>query len=247
MNDLSRSDFTSILKTIFAKNGVEAYADDERADKFYELAQLLREGNAKTNLTAIDDQRDVIVKHFADSLLAADLFSENSSVIDVGCGAGFPTLPLAIARPDLMLTALDSTGKKIDFVKSAAKALKLGNVKAICKRAEEFAADASARENFDHATARAVSRLNILCELTLPFVKPGGSFIALKGKDGECELKEAQNGIGILGGKLKSASDVFLTDIEGEDAKRFLIEIEKVAPTPPGYPRAYAKIAKKPI
>jgi len=245
--DINTCEFSQAFEKIFSANGLNTLICDKNTDKFYKLTVLLTEANVKTNLTAINDTAEIILKHYADSLLAYDYFTPSASVIDIGCGAGFPSLPLAIIRPDLWITALDSTGKKIDFVKDTAKKLGLGNITAVCARAEEFVNLEGKRESYDFATARAVSRLNILSELALPFVKPGGSFIALKAKDGERELDEAKSGINELGGNVISSKSLSLTDLSGEAYQRYLIRIEKNSPTPIKYPRAYAKITKKPL
>ena len=243
----SYEDFSCVFTAVFDKNGLGKYISEEYIRKFYELTKILLETNEKTNLTAIEDTKNVIVKHYADSLMAADEFANNCSVIDVGCGAGFPSIPLAIVRPDLKITALDSTGKKIDFVKAACNKLGLGNINAVCDRAEAYIKASNKREQFDYGTARAVSRLNVLDELILPFVKIGGKFIAMKGKDGQTELSEAQNGIRMLGGKVVTVNASVLYDDTEETGDRTTIIVEKVAETPQKYPRAYAKITKNPL
>ncbi len=247
MPDINTREFADIFTKIFSANGLSKLICDKSIEKFYKLTTLLTEANAKTNLTAINDTQEIILKHYADSLLAHEYFTPGASVIDIGCGAGFPSLPLAIIRPDLNITALDSTGKKIDFVKDTAKKSGLSNITAVCARAEEYVNLEGKRESYDFATARAVSRLNILSELALPFVKSGGSFIALKAKNGENELEEAKSGINQLGGSVISSKSLNLTDISGEAYQRYLIHIEKIAPTPIKYPRSYAKITKKPL
>lgn len=244
---IKKEDFSDKLRRVFELNGLEKLTDNEKVDAFYSLTRMLCETNAEMNLTAINDPTEVISKHLADSLLAVKLYKNGGNIIDIGCGAGFPSLPLAIARKDLSITALDSTGKKIAFVERTAKALGLSGVKATCARAEEYITMPEMREGFDHATARAVSRLNVLCELALPFVKLGGSFIALKAKDGENELDEAKRGIDTLGAKLKELRHTKLITLDKESSERTLITLEKISPTPVKYPRAYAKITKKPI
>ena len=244
---LSLNEFEAILKDTFTKNGLCELLSEKTVQKLYSLCILLKETNAHTNLTAIDKTEDIISKHFADSLLACKHYKKGASVIDIGCGAGFPTLPLAIAREDLKITALDSTGKKIDFVKKAAKELGLENVSAVCARAEEYVGASDIRESFDHATARAVSRLNLLSELAMPFVKVGGSFVALKAKDGEAELKEAENGIKLFGGETEAFEKRALFESDGSESQRAVIVVKKISPTPDKFPRAYAKIAKKPM
>lgn len=238
-------EFKALFQNIFTQNGLERFCGDDTVLKFYKFADILGKANEKTNLTAISGAADTVLKHFADSLIAEKMFDEGASVIDIGCGAGFPSIPLAIARPDLKITPLDSTGKKIDFVKSAAKALGLDNVTPVCARAEEFAKEN--RDSFDFATARAVSRLNILTELALPLVRIGGHFVAMKAKDGEEELAEAEKGIKILGGTVEESEKVVLSAESSEALMRFTVKIKKVAETPEKYPRAYAKITKSPL
>ena len=218
--------------------------DDRSAEKFYEFAKLLIETNKHTNLTAITDEQGVILKHFVDSAAVSPHIPRDSSVLDVGCGAGFPSVPLAILREDVAITALDSTGKKINFVLSAKEKLELYNLTPICARAEEHIG--TAREDFDVCTSRAVARLNVLSELCLPFVKVGGLFIAMKSDKGAEEAREAETGIKKLGAV---STDVFTSTLACGD---FAIEREtriykKVASTPTQYPRKYSQILKKPL
>ncbi len=236
--------YSEILAAL-AANGSDLalYNTPTLAGRFETLYRALVDFNAHTNLTAITDEAGVILRHFADSLTAAPYMGAKAAkVIDIGCGGGFPTLPLAIARSDCSYTALDSTAKKLTFVEQAATALSLP-VKTLPARAEEVATDAAYRERFDLAVSRAVARLNILCELCLPFVKIGGRFLALKGADGEAELAEAESAIAKLGGRLIAKHSFTL----GSAGQRVILEIEKVRPTPAAYPRAFAKIKKNPL
>ncbi len=237
--------FKQIFIDVFDKNGLSRFADENTVRKFYDFAVFLADANEKTNLTAISGAEDTVLKHFADSLVAADMFPVGATVVDVGCGAGFPSIPLAIVRPDLKITPLDSTGKKIDFVCSAARSLGLENLSPVCARAEDFVVEK--RESFDVATARAVSRLNVLSELALPLVRVGGRFVAMKAKDGEMELDEAKQGILTLGGSIAKVDKVVLTPISGEELNRVSILVEKKSETPAKYPRTYAKITKAPL
>ena len=237
--------FRQIFIDVFKRNGLGRFTDEDTVREFYDFAVFLTDANEKTNLTAISGAKDTVLKHFADSLVAADMFPEGATVVDVGCGAGFPSIPLAIVRPDLKITPLDSTGKKIDFVCAAARALGLDNLSPVCARAEDFVKER--RESFDVATARAVSRLNVLSELALPLVRIGGAFIAMKSKGGEAELCEARRGIATLGGSIARVEKVTLAPLSGESLERVSILIEKKEHTPEKYPRAYAKITKSPL
>ena len=166
-------------------------------------------------------------------------------MLDVGCGGGFPTVPLAIARPDLQITALDSTAKKIDFVKNTAQQLHLHNIRPICARAEDKAM-AKYKGTFDVGTSRAVAKLSVLVELILPYIKIGGSLIALKGAAGDEELRDAGKAIRILGGEIREIRHILLSGCDKSE-NRTVIHIQKVVDTPPEFPRQYAAILKKPL
>ena len=204
---------------------------------------LLLERNEVMNLTAIRDPRDVAALHLLDSLSllgAADL--PGHSLIDVGTGAGFPGLPLAIACPDCRVTLLDSLGKRVDFLKEVCAALGLTNVTCVHARAEEYVQ--SCREQFDYAASRAVAELRTLSELCLPYVAPGGTFLAMKSVDSEGELAAAQNAIQLLGGRTERVLDY---PIPTTEVVHRLILVRKAAPTPPRYPRRFAQIKKQPL
>lgn len=235
--------FSEIFIKTLQENKLEAYATEANAARFETLYTKLVEFNAHTNLTAITDMEGVVLRHFADSLTAAPYIGEKAlKIMDVGCGGGFPTLPLAIARPDCRFYALDSTAKKLNFVAQMANTLELP-IQTLPVRAEELAADSQHRQKYDLVVSRAVARLPMLCELCLPFVKVGGRFVALKGADGEVELTEAENAISKLGGKLISKRVFTLGDAGG----RVILEIEKVKDTPSLYPRQFSKIKKNPL
>ena len=238
--------FDTLFQHIFAQNGLQMHANELNTATFERLCSHILEVNKIHNLTAIRDVPGVITKHFADSLTVAAYIPQGVSVIDVGTGGGFPTLPLAVARPDLRITAIDSTAKKIAHVQNTARLFDMNNVTAIACRAEEFA-QTDARENFDIATARAVSELRILCEITLPFVKVGGKLLAMKGASGEKELTDAKAAIMKLGGKLEQVHKFTLKDADGNQEERCIIEISKIAHTPNNFPRQYAQILKKPL
>ena len=247
MFDISQSEFSTCLYEAFHRNGIDGLLNEERADAFYRLTAHMLEVNEQFNLTAIKDWKKVILLHYADSLKGAEVIPEGARVIDVGCGAGFPSLPLALCRPDLTVLAIDSTAKRIGYVNETACLLGLRNLTARASRAEELARDTAMRERFDCATARAVAALPILCELCLPFVKQGGIFAAMKGKSAKEELTAAKNAIKRLGGSDAVLYDTPLKDEKGELYAHATVVIAKTAPTPSAYPRVYAKIAKAPL
>ena len=226
------------IKEILLAAGVA----EAQAEALCDYAEFLAGENEKYNLTALTAPEDVAVKHFLDSLLPLEfgLPPEGASVIDVGSGAGLPAIPLAVARPDLAVTALDATEKKVAFIAQAAR-IAGAKVTAIAARAEE-AAKPPLRESFDVAVSRGVAALNALCELCLPFVKVGGAFIAYKGRGADEEIAEAKNAVAVLGGKLERVERAPIGD-----AERALVVIRKVKPTPAAYPRPFARIKKKPL
>lgn len=218
--------------------------DEKMLSDFEAFAERLVETNKSLNLTAITDPEGIAVKHFADSLavLAAADIPEASKILDVGTGAGFPSVPLMIARRDLKMTVLDSTAKKLKFVEESANSLGL-YPEVIHTRAEELGKKPGYRESFDFVTARAVANLRELSEYCLPFVKIGGLFLAMKGPLAGEELEGAKKAVKLLGGKIEK---VFSSDLADEN-ERNIILIRKISQTPPKYPRASAQIAKKPI
>lgn len=238
--------FFEVFDKVFAQNGLSDYATEQNRQIYAALCNHILEVNKIHNLTAIRDVPGVITKHFADSLTIAPYIPNGATVIDVGTGGGFPTLPLAIARPDLSITAIDSTAKKIAHVQNTADKFGLTGVTAIAGRAEALA-QTPMRESFDVATARAVSELRILCEITLPFVKVGGSLIAMKGASGPKELQDAEKAIRTLGGTLYSQHHLALIDENSRHEERYLFIIQKTAHTPNNFPRQYAQILKNPL
>ena len=223
-------------------------------EQMFSLAERLVEVNKVMNLTAITDEDGIILRHLVDSLLISKYFEENSTLIDVGCGAGFPSLPLAIARPDLKITALDSTEKRIRYVAETAEMIGLTNVSAVAARAEEFANLPDKREKFDYATARAVASLPILCELTIPFVKVGGSLVAMKAKGAHEEFEASRSAIRQLAGASSLENTVLYEDslrgsINGEvvDENRTVVVMKKLSSTHKRFPRKFAQIKKCPL
>lgn len=232
----------SLLLEDAAKLGISV--TDDMLARFEKLAFLLVEQNKTMNLTAITDPDGIAVKHFADSIsaLSAADFPQNAKVLDVGTGAGFPSIPLLIARPDLDMTMIDSTAKKLKYVASAVETLGL-SAEVLHTRAEEAGQNKEYREKFDIVCSRAVAALNVLCEYCLPFVKVGGVFLAMKGAKAQEEIADAKSAIKILGGKIVAEKSFTLSD----GGERTIVVIKKISQVPPKYPRVSAQIAKKPL
>lgn len=215
----------------------------DAAPRLLEFSDRLLEKNRVMNLTAITDPVDVVTLHLLDCavLLRMEDF-RGKRVVDVGTGAGFPGMPLRLLEPDFDLTLLDSLGKRVAFLQEVCNAMALQRVACVHARAEEFAAQE--REHFDLAVSRAVAPLNVLCELSLPLVRVGGSFLAMKSVDCGEELQSAKSAISQLGGQLEGCEDY---TIPGTDVTHRVVRIRKVRPTPKTFPRAFAKIKKNPL
>ncbi|WP_026314323.1 16S rRNA (guanine(527)-N(7))-methyltransferase RsmG [Allofustis seminis] len=215
-------------------------------DQFARYVQLLQEWNKKINLTAIDETEEIYLKHFYDSVVVARYvaFQDRDTLIDVGSGAGFPSLPLKILLPSLQITIIDSLNKRINFLKLLVEELALDDVELFHGRAEDFGQNAAFRERFDWATARAVARMSVLSEYCLPFVKVGGAFLALKGDKGEEELLIAKRAIQTFGGQVEQVAHFELPLEAGE---RSVIQIKKIQKTPKKYPRQAGLVNKKPL
>ncbi|MUV37941.1 16S rRNA (guanine(527)-N(7))-methyltransferase [Lentibacillus sp. JNUCC-1] len=220
--------------------------NQQQIDQFAAYYRILVEWNEKMNLTALTEEQDVYLKHFYDSVTAAfyvDLNGEKT-ICDVGAGAGFPSIPLKICFPDLAVTIVDSLKKRIGFLNHLASELGLTGVAFYHDRAETFGKNQKFRQTFDVVTARAVARMSVLSELCLPLVKKNGTFIAMKGSQGEEEMAEAHNAIELLGGSLK---DVHTFYLPSEDSERTIITIDKVRQTPKKYPRKPGTPNKQPL
>lgn len=224
------------------KNGL--ILSEEQIEKLDIYEKLLLEWNKKMNLTAITDSDGIAIKHFYDSLTPL-IFSDlpkGAKIIDVGTGAGFPSIPLAIARLDLRFTLLDSLNKRLTFLNEVCDELSIKS-ELVHMRAEDAAKKLEFREKFDISISRAVASLPTLCEYCLPFVKIGGIFIAMKGANAKQELKESKNAIKVLGAELEDNIEITLPD----GSERNLVIMRKINATPKIYPRHGSKISKKPL
>jgi 16S rRNA (guanine(527)-N(7))-methyltransferase RsmG len=236
------------LRNYAARYGITL--DDSMLAAFGKYQDFMLEYNQKVNLTAITAPEEILVKHFLDSLLVLDAYDipHGARIIDVGTGAGFPGVPLKIARPDIDLTLLDSLNKRVTFLKDLFAGL-VGDAApgvptdCIHDRAEQAAHKPLYRERFDVAASRAVAALPALCEYSLAFVRPGGVFIALKGGNVEKEAERAQSAIRLMGGEILEIKQYALPD----GSARSIVCIKKISQTPPKYPRIAQKITKSPL
>ena len=217
--------------------------DTAAVPQLTEFARRLLEKNKVMNLTAITEPQDVATLHLLDcAALLGHIAPEGKRVIDVGTGAGFPGMVLAILAPAAHFTLLDSLGKRVDFLQEVCHALHLQNVTCVHARAEEFAG--AHRESYDVAVSRAVAQLNVLCELTLPLVKVGGIFAAMKSVSSDEEIRAARSAAAQLGGHIAASTDYTVPET---DVVHRIVDIQKVRPTPPQFPRAFARIKKAPL
>lgn len=245
--------YRALHERILKENDLQKFVDlvsretsRSATEQFYCLTEHMLAVNQRMNLTAVRDPEAVIYLHYADSLKIADAIPRGATLCDVGCGAGFPSLPLAIAREDLSFFAIDSTEKKTRYVAETAALLgfsKRFEVRAA--RAEELG-NGEKRETFECVTARAVSNLQMLAELCLPLASIGGVFLSMKGANWAAEYKDAENAIEQLGGSLEDVREFDLRNGEAAE-RRCLLTIRKVEQTPARYPRAWGKIKNKPL
>ena len=229
------------------RKGAEQFGaalDDSQVGMFMRYRDLLKEWNEKFNLTAIEDDRDIVIKHFIDSLtILPYMKNQGISLIDVGTGAGFPGIPVKIAFPSINVTLADSLEKRVTFLNEVIRELGLEGITAVHARAEDLGQNGGFREKFDVSTARAVANLPVLLEYCLPLVKPGGVFIAMKGSSTD-ELKESGKALQVLGGEFLHVDELTLPF---SDIKRNNIMIKKLRHTPTNYPRKAGKPSKNPL
>ena len=235
-------EFTKIFNNCLEK--LNLTLTEEQIEKFYNYMNLLIEWNKKINLTAIVEPKDIILKHFIDSLTIEKYIKKGETIIDVGTGAGFPGIPLKIAREDLKITLADSLNKRINFLNEVINKLDLKNIETIHTRAEELGKNKKYREKFDIATSRAVANMSTLSEYLIPFIKVEGKCICMKSSDIDTELENAKKAINILGCEIES-KDKF--NLPNSDLGRSVIILRKVKNTPSKFPRKAGTPAKEPI
>ena len=217
---------------------------EEQIKQFYDYMNLLIEWNKKINLTAITEPKEIILKHFVDSLTISKYINKKSKLIDVGTGAGFPGIPLKILRQDIDIILVDSLNKRIKFLDEVIEKLSLDNIKAFHGRAEEVGRNKEYREKFDYATSRAVANTATLSEYLIPLIKKNGKCIYMKGPDIDQELEEGKKAICVLGGKILNKEEFTLPH---SDIERTIIIIEKNKNTPEKYPRRSGIPSKEPV
>lgn len=237
-----KEDFELNLKKLAKEINIDV--NDIQVDMFYNYMNILLEWNEKINLTTITEQNDVILKHFIDSMTVLEYLKDSKSIIDVGTGAGFPGIPLAIMCSDKNITLMDSLNKRIKFLDDVKEKNNINNILTIHSRAEDLGRNNKYREKFDVAISRAVANLTTLVEYLLPFVKVGGKCICMKGQDIETEVRKSEIAIELLGGKIEKINEFCLP---GTDMKRNIIVIRKIKETNNKYPRKAGIPSKEPL
>ena len=225
-------------------NDISINIGEKELNLFYNYMKLLLEWNEKINLTAITDEREIILKHFVDSVTISKYIKEKDSIMDLGTGAGFPGIPLKIVKHDADFILVDSLNKRIKFLTEVKNKLNLEKIDLIHSRAEDLGKVKEYRENMDIVVSRAVANLRVLVEYMLPFAKVGGICISMKGPNIKTELEESKTAIEVLGGKIEKVENIRLADNEIE---RNIVIIRKIKKTPDGYPRKAGIPTKQPI
>lgn len=235
-----------LFVTTLSNHNLKLSAKQEQQFKTY-FKELITV-NEHVNLTRITEEDEVYLKHFYDSLtplqLVPEVFTEGAKVCDVGAGAGFPSLPIKILRPDLRLTIVDSLGKRLKFLQELLDKLEISGVELVHGRAEDVGQNPAYREQFDLVTARAVARMSVLSEYCLPLAKTGGKFVALKGPKAASELADAKKALDTLGGKVSFSQEFTLA---GTEEERTIVVVDKVKKTPAKYPRQAGTPNRKPL
>ncbi len=239
---MEEKEFRGIMIDSLKKLNIEL--SDLQLEQFYKYMNILIEWNKVMNLTAIIEPNEIVTKHFVDSLTILNKVGKNSTIIDVGTGAGFPGIPIKIAFPETEVVLLDSLNKRIRFLDEVIEKLNLKNIKAIHGRAEDYGRDKEHREKYDIAVARAVAPLNILLEYLMPFVKTGGKCICMKGSNSEDEINKSTNAIKLLGGEMIETDEFF---IPNTDIRRKVIEVNKKKQISDKYPRKAGIPSKQPL
>lgn len=239
---MEEENFKNLLKENAKKISIDI--NEKELEMFWKYKKLIMEWNDKINLTAITEDKEIILKHFIDSLTINKYIEKTDNIIDIGTGAGFPGIPIKIINKDNNIVLMDALNKRLNVLKDIIEKLKLEKIETLHGRAEEIFKNEKYREKFDIATARAVSNMNVLVELMIPAIKVGGKCICMKGKNGAEELEESKRAIEILGGKIKTMEQIILPE---SDLERTIIVIEKVKKTPLTYPRKPGTPQNKPI
>ena len=236
------NEFSKELEELLSK--IDINIDKKISEKFYNYMQILLEWNEKINLTAIVDQKEIILKHFVDCGTALKYLDKSQKVLDLGTGAGFPGIPLKLLNEELDITLVDALNKRINFLNEVIMKLELNKIKTIHSRAEELSRNKEHREKYDVIVSRAVANMSVLLEYTMPFIKKGGKCICMKGPNIEEELVNAKKALNVLGGEIEKIENITLPD---SDIKRNIIIIKKIKETPKQYPRKAGKPSKEPI
>ena len=234
--------FKSVFETHL--NNINIKLENRQQEDFFKYMNLLIEWNKKINLTAIIKPEDIILKHFVDSLTILNEIENNTRLIDIGTGAGFPGIPLKIVNDSLDITLLDSVNKKLLFLNDVIDKLELKNIRTVHGRTEDLAHNKMYREKFDCCTSRAVAQMNVLAEYMLPFVKVKGKCICMKGLEIEEEINNSRNALSTLGGKIKEVKNLSLSN-NGDN--RNVIIVDKIFGTPTNYPRKAGICRKEPL
>ena len=228
----------------FLSNKINVMLNDKQISKYYQYMNLLLEWNEKINLTSITRQDEIILKHFIDSMTVLKYLDKYNKIIDVGTGAGFPGIPIAIMKEEKSVTLMDSLNKRIKFLEDIKQKLDLKNIDLIHSRAEDLGQDLNNREMYDVSVSRAVANLTTLVEYLIPFIKIGGICICMKGQDVEEEINDSKRDIELLGGRIKKVDEFYLPD---SDMKRNIVIIEKIRSTNKRYPRNAGLPSKEPL